>query len=106
MFWGRHFGLFWLAGFVLLALAQGVHAYEHWEIAAHHDCVAHTHAEGDPFDGGSRHEHGCTPHDHAPALAGGVFVLTVAECAAFLHSECPDAFPLAASSIDHPPRLS
>jgi hypothetical protein len=104
MFRGRHFGLLWLAGLVLLALAQATHAYEHWEIAAHQDCVAHT--DHDHSEGGSRHDHGCTSHDHAPALAGGIFILTVAESVAAVSSEGPSVPAPRAASIDHPPQLS
>lgn len=106
MFSGRHFGLLWLAGLVLLVVAQGTHAYEHWEIAAHQDCVAHSHAEGDPAEGGSRHEHGCTSHDHAPALAGGIFILTVTETVATVSGEYPSSALPRTTSIDHPPQLS
>jgi hypothetical protein len=90
----------------MLALAQGVHAYEHWEIAAHQDCVAHTHGNADHSDGGLRHDHGCTSHDHAPALMGGIFVLTVTESVAIVSSGSLCGPAPRASSIDHPPQLS
>ena len=102
----RCFRVLWLVGLALLAVAQGIHAYEHWEIAAHSECVAHTHGHSDHDDGGPKHDHGCTSHDHAPALAGAVFVLTVAESVASLCAESPAAHTALAASIDQPPRLS
>ena len=106
MFGRRHFRIFWLCALAVLCVAQAAHAYEHWEIAAHRDCVAHAHAEGDHGDGGSRHDHGCTSHDHAPALTGGIFTLTVSESMTTLSSNCPSLPAPLAVSIDHPPRLS
>jgi len=94
----------WAAGLFMLAAVQGVHAYEHWEIVAHQDCVAHT--AGDHGDDGSRHDHGCNSHDHAPALAGGIFVLTVCMPAEPFFSDRFDAPTPPGSSIDHPPQLS
>ena len=106
MFGSRHFRIFWLWGLAVLAVAEASHAYEHWEIAAHRDCVAHTHADGDHGDGGSRHDHGCASHDHAPALAGGIFVLTVTETVATVSGEYPSSALPRTTSIDHPPQLS
>lgn len=102
----RCFRILWLVGLALLAVAQGIHAYEHWEIAAHSECVAHTHGHSDHDDGGPKHDHGCTSHDHAPALAGAVFVLTVAESVASLCAESLAAHVALVASIDQPPRLS
>lgn len=100
---------FWMVGMFMLAAAQGIHAYEHWEIAANNDCVAHAHDHGDHGDhgdSGPKHEHGCTSHDHAPALAGGIFVLTVCMSAEPFVVDLA-ALPMSrASSIDHPPQLS
>ena len=101
-----YFRVLWLVGLALLALAQGVHAYEHWEIAAHAQCVAHSHGSSDHDEGGPQHDHGCTSHDHAPALSGAAFVLTVAESVALLFAELPGAPAALAASIDQPPRLS
>jgi hypothetical protein len=106
MFGQRHFRIAWLCGWAVLALAQATHAYEHWEIAAHEECVAHTHADGDHDQGGSRHDHGCTSHDHAPALAGGIFTLTVSESVAAVPPDFPAVPAPRATSIDHPPQLS
>lgn len=106
MFGSRLFRFLWLCGLAVLAVAQATHAYEHWEIAAHEDCVAHTHADSDHGDGGSRHDHGCTSHDHAPALAGGIFVLTVTETVAAVSGDCPSTALPRTTSIDHPPQLS
>jgi hypothetical protein len=103
---GQKFRILWLVGVALLAVAHATHAYEHWEIAAHEDCVAHAHTDDDHGDGGSRHDHGCTSHDHAPALAGGIFVLTVAETVDSVRSDCRAAPAPRAASIDHPPQLS
>jgi len=101
-----YFRVLWLAGLSLLAVAQGIHAYEHWEIAAHSECVAHTHGHSGHDDGGPKHDHGCTSHDHAPALSGAVFVLTVSESVALLFVECAGLPTALAASIDQPPRLS
>jgi len=106
MFGNRHFRVFWLCGLLALALAQTTHAYEHWEIAAHQDCVAHSHADGEQGNGGSRHDHGCTSHDHAPALVGGIFTLMVSETVAAVSSECPAVPAPPVAAIDHPPQLS
>ena len=103
---GRRFRILWLAGLALLAVAHATHAFEHWEIAAHADCVAHTHADGEEGDSGSRHDHGCTSHDHAPALMGGIFVLTVSETVAVVSTDFLAAPAPRAMSIDHPPQLS
>jgi hypothetical protein len=102
----RHFRIAWFLGLVLLALAQVGHAYDHWEIAAHEDCVAHTHSEGDHDDGGSRHDHGCTSHDHAPALAGGIYTFNVSESVSAVSSDRPAIPAQRAATIDHPPQLS
>ncbi|MEX1045028.1 MAG: hypothetical protein WEC73_02765 [Chthoniobacterales bacterium] len=106
MFALRYARVLWLAGFAALALAHGAHAFEHWEIAAHADCVAHADAGDDHGEGGSRHDHGCTSHDHAPVLVGSIFVLTVAETVAFVFPTRQIAPALRAASIDHPPQLS
>ena len=106
MFATKRWRLLWLAGLAMLSVAHVTHAYEHWEIAAHHDCVAHTHADGDHDESGSRHDHGCTSHDHAPALAGGIFVLTVTETVATVSGEYPWFALPRTTSIDHPPQLS
>jgi len=103
---GRRFRIFWLAGLALLAVAHATHAFEHWEIAAHADCVAHTHADGEEGDSGSRHDHGCASHDHAPALMGGIFLLPFTETVAVVSSVFLAAPAPRASSIDHPPQLS
>jgi hypothetical protein len=102
----RRFRVLWLAGLALLAVAQVTHAFEHWEVIAHADCVAHAHEDGDHGDGASRHDHGCTSHDHAPALMGSIFDLTVTETVAEVSSACLVAPAPRASSIDHPPQLS
>lgn len=96
----------WLLGLVALALAQVTHLYEHWEIASHKDCVAHTQGEGDRHDGGSRHDHGCNSHDHAPAVLAGILVLTPAETVDFILPVHPAPPPVRAAAIDHPPQLS
>jgi hypothetical protein len=96
----------WLAGLIVLAAAHATHAYEHWEIAAHQECVAHAHADGDDHEGGSRHDHGCAAHDHAPALTGGIFLLTFTEAVTVVSPVCLVAPAPRASSIDHPPQLS
>lgn len=101
-----YFRALWLVGLALLAVAQGVHAYEHWEIATHAQCVAHNHGSSDHDEGGPQHDHGCTSHDHAPALSGAAFVLTVAESVALLFAEFPGAPAALPTSIDQPPRLS
>lgn len=109
MFSCRRLRLLWLVGLVMLAAAQGMHAYEHWEIAANRDCVAHVHdhdSHSDHGDAGSQHQHGCTSHDHAPALAGGMFVLTVSMSVESFVSERFEAPTPPTSSIDHPPQLS
>ena len=118
MFGCRRLRPLWLVGLVMLAAAQGMHAYEHWEIAANSDCVAHVHDHdshsdhgdhshhGDHGDAGSQHQHGCTSHDHAPALAGGIFVLTVCISVEPFVSERFEAPTPPTSSIDHPPQLS
>jgi hypothetical protein len=105
MFKGRYLRAWWLAGLVALAVVQATHAYEHWEIAAHDQCVAHAHAD-DAHDGGSRHDHGCASHDHAPAVAGAIFLLSVTESVTAVSVERPLAIPPRTSSIDQPPRLS
>jgi hypothetical protein len=106
MVFRRRIRIVWLAGLALLAVAHATHAFEHWEIAVHADCVAHAQADGDHGDGGSRHDHGCASHDHAPALLGGVFVLPFTETVAVISPVHPGAPALRASSIDHPPQLS
>ena len=106
MFATKRLRLLWLAGLAMLAVAHLTHAYEHWEIAAHQECVAHAHAEGDHDESGPRHDHGCTSHDHAPALAGGIFVLTVTETVATVSGDYPTSVLPRATSIDHPPQLS
>jgi hypothetical protein len=109
MFGRQNLRPLWLVGLVMLAVAQGMHAYEHWEIAANRDCVAHVHdhdSHGDHGDTGSQHQHGCTSHDHAPALAGGSFVLTVSMSVESFVSERFEAPTPPTSSIDHPPQLS
>ncbi len=103
---GRRFRIIWLAGLALLAVAHATHAFEHWEIAAHSDCVAHAHADGDHGDGGPRHDHGCTSHDHAPALMGGIFLLPFTETVAVVRPVLLAEPTPRASSIDHPPQLS
>jgi hypothetical protein len=105
MFRSRLFRAWWLAGLAVLAVAQATHAYEHWEIAAHEQCVAHAHADGD-HDGGSRHDHGCASHDHAPAVPGGIFLLTVSEPVAVWCGEVRMSPLPRTTSIDQPPRLS
>lgn len=90
----------------MLAAAHAVHTYEHWEIAAHQDCVAHTHTDGDHHEGGPRHDHGCTSHDHAPALAGGIFALTFTETVATVPGDYATSALPRTTSIDHPPQLS
>jgi len=96
-----------LAGLSFLAVAHATHAFEHWEIAVHADCVAHgsAHADGDHGGGGPRHDHGCTSHDHAPALIGGIFVLPFTETVSVVSSVYPAAPSSRATSIDHPPQL-
>jgi hypothetical protein len=98
--------ILWLIAFGLLAISYGVHAFEHWEVASHKECVAHTQDDGGGHDGDGRHDHGCNSHDHAPAVLAGILVLTRAETADFVvpvHSTPPAA---RAASIDHPPQLS
>jgi hypothetical protein len=101
-----YFRALWLVGLALLAVAQGDHECEHWEIATHAQCFAHSHGSSDHDEGGPQHDHGCTSHDHAPALSGAGFVLTVAESVALLFAEFPGAPAELAASIDQPPRLS
>ena len=103
---GRRWRILWLAGLALLAVAHATHAFEHWEIAAHADCLAHAEADGDHGDGGSRHDHGCTSHDHAPALMGSIFLLPFNETVAVVSSVSLAGPAPRASSIDHPPQLS
>lgn len=103
---GRRFRILWLAGFALLAASHAMHAFEHWEIAAHADCVAHAHADGDHGDGGPRHDHGCASHDHAPALMDDVFLLSFTETVAIVRPVCLGLPAPQVSSIDHPPQLS
>ena len=103
---GRRFRIFWLAGLALLAVAHATHAFEHWEIATHADCVAHAHADSDAEDSGSHHDHGCASHDHAPALMDSMFLLTFAETIAVVSPVFLAAPAPRASSIDHPPQLS
>jgi len=103
---GRRFRIVWLAGLALLAVAHAAHASEQWEMAAHVDCVAHTDADSDKADSGSCHDHGCSAHDHAPALAGGKFLLPFTETVAVFSPVCLAAPAPRASSIDHPPQLS
>ena len=105
MFNRQQMRAWWLAGLAVLGVALATHAYEHWEIAAHAECVARAHAEGHE-SGGARHDHGCTAHDHAPALAGSVVLLTVTESVATVSDERPLSPRPRASSIDQPPRLS
>jgi hypothetical protein len=102
----RRLRILWLAGLALLAVAHATHAFEHWEIATHVDCVAHAHADSDAEDSGSRHDHGCASHDHAPALMDGMFLLTFAETIAVVSPVFLAAPAPRASSIDHPPQLS
>jgi len=109
MFGTRYPRSLWLAGLFMLAVAQCIQAYEHWEIAANSECVAHVHGhdgQGDHGDAGKQHQHGCTSHDHAPALAGGIFVLTVCMSVEHVVADCFDAPTPPTSSIDHPPQLS
>ncbi|MEI6339270.1 MAG: hypothetical protein WCQ57_11915 [Verrucomicrobiota bacterium] len=101
-----HFRVFWFAALALVAVAQVAHAFEHWEVVAHADCVAHTHEDDNHGDGGSHHDHGCASHDHAPALMGSVFILTITETVSAAASDCLGAPAPRASSIDHPPQLS
>ena len=101
-----YFRILWLVGLALLAVVHGIHAFEHWEIAAHAHCVAHDHGATNQEEDGPQHDHGCTSHDHAPALSGAAFVLTVAESVALLFAELPGAPAALAASIDQPPRLS
>lgn len=102
----RHFRSCWFAGLVLLVAAQLGHAYDHWEMAVHLECVAHAPADGDHGDGGSRHDHGCTSHDHAPALTSGMFALTVTQTMAAVVPDFSSGPSPQARSIDHPPQLS
>ena len=110
MFGCRGFRAWWFAGLALLAVATVTHALEHAEIALMADCVAHAHdhahADTDHHEGGSRHDHGCLSHDHAPAVSGEIFVLTVVATVSGICAE--KFFPPApqAVSIDHPPQLS
>jgi hypothetical protein len=101
-----YFRVLWLVGLALLAVGGGVHVYEHWEIAAHAQCVAHPDKASDHDDGGPKHDHGCTSHDHAPALAGTVFLLTVSEVVAPFSAKCPVACAARAEPFEQPPRLS
>lgn len=103
---GRRLRILWIAGLAFLAVAHATHAFEHWEIATQADCVAHDHANNDHGDGGSRHDHGCTSHDHAPALVGEIFVLTVTETIDLVRSDVLAAPVPRAAAIDHPPQLS
>ena len=102
MFATKRVRLLFLAGLAMLAVAHASHAYEHWEIAAHHDCVAHAHSD----EGGPRHDHGCSSHDHAPALAGGIFAFMVTETVAAVSGEYSSSALPRITSIDHPPQLS
>jgi hypothetical protein len=110
----RNFRVWWFAGLAVLALSAASHTLEHAEIALRADCVAHAHDHGhdhahadtDHHEGGSRHDHGCLSHDHAPAVTGGIFVLTVSStvsaiCVEMIFPPSPQAV-----SIDHPPQLS
>jgi len=102
----REFRAWWFAGFALLAMATVTHTLEHAEIALVADCIAHNHADGADHDGGSRHDHGCLSHDHAPAVFGAIFALTVVSTVSGICAERffpPSAVP---ASIDHPPQLS
>jgi hypothetical protein len=105
---GRRFRILWLAGLALLAASQAMHAFEHWEIAAHADCLAHAHdhSDGDHGDDEPRHDHGCASHDHAPALVGGIFVLPFTETVSVVSPVHPAAPGSRGASIDHPPQLS
>jgi hypothetical protein len=101
----RQYRFAWFIGLVLLAVAQVGHAYEHWEIVVHKACVAHAEADhGD--DAGARHDHGCASHDHAPALMGCIFSLTITETVSLVSSESLGGPAPHAASIDHPPQLS
>jgi len=108
MFGRRNFRAWWFAGLAFLAMATAAHTLEHAEIALSADCVAHAHdhADTDHHEGGSRHDHGCLSHDHAPAVTGGIFVLTVSSTVSAICVE--KVFPPTprAASIDHPPQLS
>lgn len=106
MFGHRHLRPLWLLGLLILCAAQGVHAYEHWEIVANSDCVAHAHDHDDHDDSETKHQHGCTSHDHAPALAGAIFTLTVCFSVEPFMQERFDAPTPPAFPILHPPRLS
>lgn len=102
----RSFRSLWFACLALLAVATVTHALEHAEIALVADCVAHTHTDSADHDGGSRHDHGCLSHDHAPAVSGEIFFLAVVATVSGICTE--KFFPPSpqAVSIDHPPQLS
>jgi hypothetical protein len=104
MFFWRHLRGACFAALALLAIAEALHAYGHWEAATHAEC--HTRAD-DHHDGDSPlHDHGLSSHDHAPAVAGNVLTLIVSEAIAPFASVRVHAPDGRAVSIDHPPQLS
>jgi hypothetical protein len=92
-----------LFGFLLLCVATMVHCYEHWEIAAHSECIAHAEC-GDSGEGG--HDHGCSQHEHGSAVFEFPVSLHVNPVTSEVVTLTATAPPPVFKQIDQPPRLS
>ncbi|MFM8981467.1 MAG: hypothetical protein ACKOLA_00935 [Spartobacteria bacterium] len=99
-------------GIVLLGLASFFHLFEHWETAALEKCIAqceHTHASSDSHSDESSHtghHHGCTAHEHSPAVLQTVPLFLPQPIVLSSPEEKVTAPPAVHREIDQPPRLS
>lgn len=74
-------------GIVLLGLTSLLHLFEHWETAALEKCLAqceHSHASSDSEDTSpTNHHHGCSAHEHSPAIFKPPSPISREECNVF-----------------------
>ena len=102
----------WLAGFLFLLAATALHAFEHWEISTHSECISHSSdsknsalPDHDSTHTGGHHDHGCGSHDHSAAVMDALSSLQIHPSIQTLSLSIVTATPAPGEEIEIPPRL-
>jgi len=97
-------------GIILLGLATFAHLFEHWETAVLEKCIStceHSHASpGDDNSSPSCHHHGCSGHEHSPAILQTNLAFLPQPIVLSSPEIRVSPPPSIAGKIDHPPRIS
>ncbi len=103
----RHIRALWTAGLLILACAQLLHAYGHWEqtFSGDHQGCSHSHSP-DPAGDPASPSDPAADHCQCPAVIGAqmtVHLNLTVDATTIAEAGIPEA-PV--SSIDYPPQLS